>query len=298
LTCPNQNGDAPTNTQFGGERNPMNIIYVFDASYCKANGILGVALSDGTLRLMNGRGVCLSVLQLPGSNEASISTHLTSFSWDPTGQRLATTVATGHLITWNIELINPLGMVGYHEPNYRHSLVSDGIHTTCSAVMDGGHNLGKPLYGCLYIENGQLLISYGSDGRICLWDSGSIGEIHEPIAVLWDNNLSVHPRSEGYPIYALSVTTPSHVTNTSSDSAVGDDGGSIKNRNRTTEESSANTGPHQSRNEDIHSNEGDNVETASSRSLQKSTIVIAGGGTTEGGLLGTPVYLQDVYFWK
>eukprot|EP00980_Cylindrotheca_fusiformis_P029836 scaffold23916_cov117-Cylindrotheca_fusiformis.AAC.1 len=38
---------------FGGDRNPDNVIFVFDAAYCPANGLLGVALSDGSLRLMN-----------------------------------------------------------------------------------------------------------------------------------------------------------------------------------------------------------------------------------------------------
>ena len=49
---------------FGGDRNPENMVFVFDASYCSANGLLGVALSDGSLRLVNGRGICLSVLTL------------------------------------------------------------------------------------------------------------------------------------------------------------------------------------------------------------------------------------------
>jgi len=104
---------------FGGERNPDNIVYVFDASYCPGNGLLGVALSDGTLRLVNGRGVCVSVLSLPGCNS-----NLTSFSWDSTGSRLASCVATGLLILWNVN----------NEDENGRTVVS------CAAVLEGGKN--------------------------------------------------------------------------------------------------------------------------------------------------------------
>ena len=77
---------------FGGERNPTNTIFVFDASYCPASGLLGVALADGSLRLVNGRGECISVINLPGNRS-----HLTSFCWSSCGTRLATCAATGHL---------------------------------------------------------------------------------------------------------------------------------------------------------------------------------------------------------
>ncbi len=261
-SCPNYNETFT----FGGERNPDQVVYVFDASYCMVNGILGVALSDGSLRLMNGRGVCLSVLQLPGQQS-----HLTSFHWDHTGQRLATTVATGHVVIWDIEMINPLGVVGYHDPEYSHSLVSAGMRTSCRAVLDGGHVVGRPLYGCHFIGHDQLLISYGSDGRICLWDSNSIGEIQEPLAILWDNNRNAltAPTNEGYPIFAVSVTEPPDPTR----------------RNNGT-------------NDDISTtNETSGiVPQTTTGNMSVSTIVIAGGGNSPGGILGVPIYLQDVYF--
>jgi len=34
---------------FGGECNPQNILFVFDAEYCPANGFWGVALPHGVL---------------------------------------------------------------------------------------------------------------------------------------------------------------------------------------------------------------------------------------------------------
>ena len=264
-SCPNYNETFT----FGGERNPDHVIYVFDASYCVTNGILGVALSDGSLRLMNGRGVCLSVLQLPGQQS-----HLTSFHWDTTGQRLATTVATGHVVIWDIEIINPLGVVGYNDPEYSHSLVSSGIRTSCRAILDGGHMIGRPLYGCNFIENDQLLISYGSDGRLCLWDSNCMGEVHEPIAILWDNNYNTitSAAAEGYPIFALSVTASSHpmhqnaVQKGSVDAVVDDKHGS------------------------------GNIPNAVGGTTTMSTIVIAGGSSSPSGILGVPIYLQDVYF--
>jgi WD40 repeat protein len=205
---------------------------------------------------MNGRGVCLSVLQLPGQQS-----HLTSFHWDTTGRRLVTTVATGHVVLWEIEVSNPLGVVGYNDPTYSHSLVSAGIRTSCRAVLDGGHVMGRPLYGCNFIENDQLLISYGSDGRLCLWDSNCVGEVHEPIAILWDghqHSTMMSPTdTEGYPIFAVSVTTSSQHQGT------------------------------------IPTKKNDD-ETTTIPSM--STIVIAGGGSGPSGMLGVPVHLQDIHF--
>lgn len=160
---------------FGGDRNPHNLIFVFDASYCQTNGLLGVALSDGSLRLMNGRGVCLTILQLPG-----VQAHLTSFAWDSSGQHLATSVANGCLITWKIVC------------------QSDGsVDTSCSAVFDGGHDVGRPLFGASYIAGDELLVSWGSDGRLCLWDAKANTEVHEPLRVLL--------YKPDYPIYAVNV---------------------------------------------------------------------------------------------
>ena len=165
---------------FGGERNPNNIIFVFDASYCEANGLLGVALSDGSLRLVNGRGVCVSILQLPGCQS-----HLTSFCWDMTGLRLASCVATGHLILWSLSISDGLGRV----------------IPSCTAVLEGGHEPGRPLFGAQYcgVTEEDLVISWGVDGRLCLWDSHSKGNIHAPISTLISKN--------DYPIYAVDISS-------------------------------------------------------------------------------------------
>ncbi len=114
---------------FGGDRNPDNLVYVFDAEHCPSNNLLGVALSDGTLRLVNGRGVCVTILQLPGCQS-----HLTSFSWDTTGERLATCVATGHVILWQLHF----------------GRTKDQVRPSCRAVLEGGHTERRPLFGAKY----------------------------------------------------------------------------------------------------------------------------------------------------
>jgi len=156
---------------FGGERNPENLIFVFDASYNAQNGLLGVALSDGSLRIINGRGICIRPIILPGNQS-----HLTSFSWDSTGKRLATCVAWGALILWGIETD------GYE------------VKPSCRAVLEGGHVSGRPLYGAAFCGD-DLVISWGVDGRLCLWDSQSNGNLIAPISTLVSN--------PDYPLYAV-----------------------------------------------------------------------------------------------
>ena len=155
------------------------MVYVFDASYCEANGLLGVALADGTLRLVNPRGICLSVLSLPGCES-----HLTSFSWDSTGTRLASCVGTGHIVLWHVE----------SSPGSIH------IRVHCTCVLGGGHAPGRPIFGVKYFAglNEDLLLSWGVDGKVCVWDRSSSGEIHEPITTL--------VAKADYPIYACDVT--------------------------------------------------------------------------------------------
>ncbi|GKY98737.1 hypothetical protein MPSEU_000830000 [Mayamaea pseudoterrestris] len=173
------NDDAET--PYGGaHRNPNHFIFVFDASYCSTNSLLGAALSDGSLRLMNGRGVCLSALQLPG-----VQSHLTSFCWDTTGTRLATSVATGYVVVWSVINVTVQNS-GYEE-----------LKTSCLSAMQGGHELDRPLFGVAFCggEQEELLLSWGVDGRLCLWDCKSDdADVYAPLATLLDRN--------DYPIYA------------------------------------------------------------------------------------------------
>ena len=170
--------------KFGGDRNPNNLVYVFDVAYSETSRLLAAALSDGTVRLVNTRGVCASVLSLPGN-----SSYLTSATWDSSGTRLACCVATGHVILWNI-----LDGGGGH------------VHCTCTAVLGGGsgggHEVGKTLFGAKYFggKDEELLLSWGIDGKVCQWDSHCRGEIGDPLAVLISK--------DDYPIFAVDVDEP------------------------------------------------------------------------------------------
>ena len=176
-----QRTDNNDKIAFGGERNPENTIFVFDAAYCPGSGLLGVALADGSLRLVNGRGSCISVIHLPGNQS-----HLTSFCWDKSGSRLATCVASGHLVTWSLDAES-------------HQFGNYNTVATCTAIFEGGHQSGRALYGSLYCgEEENLLLSWGVDGRICMWYSQAQGNIYDPVAVLRNDS--------GYPIYAVDTS--------------------------------------------------------------------------------------------
>jgi len=158
---------------FGGERNPQNIIYVFDASYNAANGLLGVALSDGSLRLINGRGTCVCPITLPENHS-----HFTSVSWDSAGKNLAICVSSGDLVLLSIELNG------------------SSVKSSCNAVLNGGHIQGRPLYGAAFCGD-DLVLSWGVDGRLCLWDSKSNGSVVAPISILLANPV--------YPIFTVDI---------------------------------------------------------------------------------------------
>eukprot|EP00586_Coscinodiscus_wailesii_P022550 CAMPEP_0172520384 /NCGR_PEP_ID=MMETSP1066-20121228/291969_1 /TAXON_ID=671091 /ORGANISM="Coscinodiscus wailesii, Strain CCMP2513" /LENGTH=818 /DNA_ID=CAMNT_0013303131 /DNA_START=108 /DNA_END=2564 /DNA_ORIENTATION=- len=184
---------------FGGERNPDNIVYVFDVAFLSLATLLGVALSDGTVRLVNYRGVCVSLLQLPGTNA-----HLTSLAFDRTGRRLASVVATGHLILWRLEW--DMG-----RRTYEGGVVMDGgdgqIIPHCEAVLQGGHQPGRPLFGAAYCggEHEEFIISWGIDGRLVLWNSYSRGQVDAPLTILCSR--------PDYPIFALDILPSSPYEN-------------------------------------------------------------------------------------
>ena len=119
---------------FGGQRNPTNELYVFDASYCKSSQLLGVALSDGSCRVLslhhgtNGNEPSCHeqcVLRLPpdyfpGGNGG----HLTALSWDQTGTRLATCIGSGRVVLWSLQIANENGI--------------NVLHASCISVLEGG----------------------------------------------------------------------------------------------------------------------------------------------------------------
>lgn len=197
-------GSAATNDAnvFGGvARNPNCIIFVFDAAHCAVNGLIGAALSDGSLRLIHHQADdntvgCAAVLTLPGDDDNDDRTppvHLTSFCWNSTGQKIATALATGQVVVWSIE----------------RSLPDKVWQSSCLATYHGGHAPGRPVFGVRYYaaldddDDAALLLTWGSDGRLCLWDGGTtmttteLEIVDAPLVVLLDN--------AEYPIYGVDI---------------------------------------------------------------------------------------------
>ena len=190
-------GGTQTN-QFGGLRNPKNELYVFDASYSESNDLLAVALSDGTCRVLSlaessidensdrdspmQREQC--VLSLPPGYFGDRGGHLTAVEWDRSGSRLATCIASGKVILWLLQSVGSGDVI-----SLRPSIVS---------ILDGG--AGRPLFGAKYCcgKNEELLLTWGIEGKVSLWDSYSIGEVMSPICTLVSKT--------DYPIFALDVT--------------------------------------------------------------------------------------------
>eukprot|EP00578_Thalassiosira_sp_NH16_P023905 CAMPEP_0181091058 /NCGR_PEP_ID=MMETSP1071-20121207/8194_1 /TAXON_ID=35127 /ORGANISM="Thalassiosira sp., Strain NH16" /LENGTH=372 /DNA_ID=CAMNT_0023173169 /DNA_START=55 /DNA_END=1174 /DNA_ORIENTATION=- len=84
--------------KFGGERNPANELYVFDASYSESNDLLGVALSDGTCRVLPLAVQSMRVEPAPRlfpGNEGG-APHRIVLGWS--GTRLATCIASGRVV--------------------------------------------------------------------------------------------------------------------------------------------------------------------------------------------------------
>jgi WD40 repeat protein len=187
--------DESQTYQFGGSRNPENELYVFDASYSESNDLIAAALSDGTCRVLS---LAASsnvdedenlqreqvVLSLPPGYFAGRGGHLTAVEWDSSGNRLATCVASGRVILWYLHNVG----VG-DSTSLRPSVVS---------ILDGGS--GRQVFGAKYCCGGNedLLLTWGIEGTVSVWDSFSVGEVMSPICTLVSH--------ADYPIFALDIT--------------------------------------------------------------------------------------------
>ena len=186
--------DVAQTYQFGGPRNPENELYVFDASYNESNDLLAAALSDGTCRVLSlapsnddedentQREQC--VLSLPPGYFGDRGGHLTAVEWDSSGTRLATCIASGRVILWYLENVG----IG-KSISLRPSVVS---------ILDGGS--GRQIFGAKYCcgKNEDLLLTWGVEGKVSVWDSYSVGEVMSPICTLISHT--------DYPIFSLDIT--------------------------------------------------------------------------------------------
>ena len=163
----------------GGERNPADVPFIFDAKPRPGSGssTLAVALSDGTVRVGDilARGGQTEVLR------GSSNTHLTSLAWSEDGAILASCGGDGTVTVWD---------------------------TKTWTVRSGLSGHSRPVYGAaFYPGNGEgsdqaapnLLLTWSSDETVCAWDAGSArGHGTAPLVSL--------SAEEGFPIYSCSVS--------------------------------------------------------------------------------------------
>jgi WD40 repeat protein len=195
-----ENGQFESN-HYGGPRNPDNMLFVFDMQYSATNDLLGTALSDGTCRITslhytNCDDESFSphyyyqercILGLPKGYFGETGGHLTALAWDNTGTRVATCIGSGRVVLWLLQVVNNNG--------------NEELHPACLSILEGGHDVGRPLFGAKYCggSDEDLLLTWGVDGKVCVWDSYSIGTVTTPMCTLISH-------LENYPIYALDIT--------------------------------------------------------------------------------------------
>ncbi|KAL7531572.1 hypothetical protein ACHAWF_003826 [Thalassiosira exigua] len=193
--------------RFGGDRNPGNDLFVFDARYCDASGLFAAALSDGTCRIsavfdegidetdVGDGSACFAevcVLSLPPS--IANGKFMTSVSWDESGGRLATCLAGGRVVMWSLRTV-PAPYDGGDEG------ATHVLQPFVVSVLEGGHDEGRPIFGAKYCagEHQELVMTYGADGKVCVWDSYSVGDVRSTMCTL----VSLHD----YPIYVLDIAS-------------------------------------------------------------------------------------------
>lgn len=163
----------------GGERNPGDLSFVFDAKPRPGSGtaILAVALSDGTIRVGNIFGKDKKTATLQGIT----NTHLTSLAWSDDGTTLVSCGGDGTVTVW------------------------DSRTWEIRSVLSG-HS--RPVYGAAFYPgigmasgdaSPKLLLSWSSDETIRAWDAGrASGDETTPLVTL--------PVEKGFPIYNCSVS--------------------------------------------------------------------------------------------
>lgn len=167
----------------GGERNPDDLSFIFDAKPRPGAGssAVAVALSDGTVRvgdILGDRGET-AVLSQEGAN-----THLTGLAWSDDGMVLVACGGNGTVTVWDARTWTVRSVLcGHSRPVYGAAFFPVNA---AAASSSGG-------------SSPQLLLSWSSDATICAWDTcRASGRETAPLTTL--------SMDEGFPIYHCSVS--------------------------------------------------------------------------------------------
>lgn len=167
----------------GGERNPEDASFVFDAKPRPGSGssVLAVALSDGTIRV----GDVLREGEQAAVLRGTSNTHLTSLAWSADGTILASCGGNGSVTVWDTRTWTVRSVLsGHSRPVYGAAFHPGGAAGASSSGEE------SPL---------QLLLSWSSDESVCLWDAArATGDETAPLATL--------AMEEGFPVYSCSVS--------------------------------------------------------------------------------------------
>ncbi|CAM9757518.1 unnamed protein product [Ectocarpus sp. 4 AP-2014] len=176
----------------GGERNPDDLAFVFDAKPRPESGssVLAVALSDGTVRV----GDVLQEGEKAAVLRGVTDTHLTSLAWSDDGTVLASCGGNGTVTVWDTRTWTVKSVLwGHSRPVY------GAAFYPCAG--NGGGGAAAAAAGATSGQDcpPQLLLSWSSDETVCTWDtSRATGDATAPLATL-----SVE---EGFPVYSCSVS--------------------------------------------------------------------------------------------
>eukprot|EP00903_Cladosiphon_okamuranus_P016691 g15388.t1 len=176
----------------GGERNPEDMSFVFDAKPRPGSGssVLAVALSDSTVRVgdvFREGGEQATVLR------GSSNTHLTGLAWSADGTILGSCGGNGTVTLWDTRTWTVRSVLSGHSRAVYGAAFhpGGGCATRTAAAASGSASGGEsPL---------QMLVSWSSDESVCLWDAArATGDEPEPLATL--------EVGEGFPVYSCSVS--------------------------------------------------------------------------------------------
>jgi WD40 repeat protein len=157
----------------GGGRNPHDIIYVFDASYCPSLDVIAVGLSDGTTRVVSAAtGECLAIVSIPLDKCYVTSVRFVS------AREYVCTYNTGHIVVYSLSKTVKEG------PDY------GGVDfTLASGVVRvlGDDSTQSVVFGAAASPDGDFLVSYSADGTARLYRNAAgpeelAGKVAPPVS--------------------------------------------------------------------------------------------------------------------